>query len=104
MTEPTPRIDADDLAPGPRPPLAVEAARELLVAAGARAAILVEGWSDLAALEALARKRGLDLTAARIGIVPMGGITNISKFAEGLGPRSLGLRLAGLCDAAEMPY
>ena len=34
----------------------------------------------------------------------MGGITNIGKFAQALGPRGLGLRLAGLCDEAEAPY
>jgi hypothetical protein len=43
------------------------------------------------------------LTADGIGIVPMGGITNIGKFAAALGPRGLGLRLAGLYDAAEEP-
>jgi hypothetical protein len=89
--------------PGPRPPLAVEAACELLVGAKARAAILVEGWSDEAALESLARRRDRDLTAEGIGVVPMGGITNIGKFADALGPRGLGFRLAGLYDAAEEP-
>jgi len=44
------------------------------------------------------------LTAEGIGVVPLGGITNIGKFAEALGPRGLGFRLAGLCDAAEEPY
>ncbi|MEP7297557.1 MAG: hypothetical protein ABI702_15340 [Burkholderiales bacterium] len=34
----------------------------------------------------------------------MGGITNFGKFAEALGPQGLGIRLAGLCDAAEAPY
>jgi hypothetical protein len=83
--------------------LAVLAACELLVGAEAGAAILVEGWSDQAALESLARRRDRDLTAEGIGIVPMGGITNIGKFAEALGPRGLGLRLAALYDAAEEP-
>ena len=36
-----------------------------------------------------------------IGVVPLGGITNLARFAEALGPRGLRLRLAGLCDAAE---
>lgn len=76
----------------------------MLNGANARAVILVEGWSDQAALEALARRRGRNLTAEGIGVVPMGGITNIDKFARALGPRGLGLRLAGLCDAAEEPY
>lgn len=86
---------------GPRPPLQVDAACEFLVAARARAVILVEGWSDQAALEALARRRGRDLAAEGIAILPMGGITNLGKFARALGPQGLGLRLAGLCDAPE---
>ncbi|MCG2594225.1 ATP-dependent endonuclease [Ramlibacter sp. XY19] len=86
---------------GPRPPLQVEAAREFLVAAKARAVILVEGWSDQAALEALARRRGRDLAVEGIAVLPMGGITNLGKFARALGPDGLGLRLAGLCDAPE---
>jgi hypothetical protein len=76
----------------------------VLVRAQARAAILVEGWSDQAALEALARRRGVDLGAEAIAIVPMGGITNIGKFAAALGPPGLGLGLAGLYDAAEEPH
>jgi hypothetical protein len=84
--------------------LGTEAACEWLVGAHARAVILVEGWSDQAALETLARRRGWDLPAEGIGVVPLGGITNIGKFAQALGPRGLGMRLAGLCDAAEEPY
>jgi hypothetical protein len=84
--------------------LGIEAACEWLIGANARAVILVEGWSDQSALESLAMKRGWDLTAEGIGVVPMGGITNIDKFAQALGPRGLRLRLAGLCDAAEQPY
>ena len=63
--------------------------------------ILVEGRSDRAALEALAERRGRDLAAERISIEPMGGATNIERFLRRLGPHGLGLRLAGLCDAAE---
>ncbi|RZT92488.1 hypothetical protein EV670_3462 [Rivibacter subsaxonicus] len=76
----------------------------MLTGTNARAVILVEGWSDQAALESLAVKQGRDLTAEGIGVVPMGGITNIGKFAQALGPRGLRLRLAGLYDAAEEPY
>jgi len=76
----------------------------MLIGATARAAILVEGLSDQAALESLALRRGWDLIAEGIGIVPLGGITNIGKFAQALGPRGLGLRLAGLYDAAEERY
>jgi hypothetical protein len=73
-------------------------------AAGARAAILVEGWSDQAALEALARRRGWRLHAEGIVIVPIGGVTNLGKFVQALGPSGLGLRLAGLYDAGEARY
>jgi hypothetical protein len=33
--------------------------------------------------------------------VPIGGATNIGSFLNQFGPHGLGLRLAGLCDAAE---
>jgi len=84
--------------------MSTTAAAESLKSAGAQTAILVEGWSDEAALEALARRRDQDLRAEGIGVVPIGGITNVGKFAAALGPRGLGLRLGGLCDAAEEPY
>jgi len=85
-------------------PLDPEAARLLACNANARAAILVEGWSDQAALEALARRRGRDLRAEGIVVVPIGGATNVQRFAEALGTRGLGLRLAGLCDIAELQH
>ena len=69
----------------------------------ARALVVVEGVSDQIAIEALAERRGIDLAEARIRIVPLGGAHRIGRFLEELGPRSDGLRLAGLCDAAEAP-
>ena len=90
--------------PGPRPPLDPDDAHRLVSAARARAAILVEGWSDQAALEALARRRGRDLLAEGIVVVPIGGATNVQRFAQALGPHGLGLRLAGLCDVAELGH
>jgi hypothetical protein len=90
--------------PGPRPPLDPDAARRLVSFARARAAILVEGWSDQAALEALARRRGRDLLAEGIVVVPIGGASNVQRFAQALGPRGMGVRLAGLCDIAELRY
>ena len=90
--------------PGPRPPLQPDAARRLVSAAHARAAILVEGWSDQAALEALARRRGHDLLAAGVVVVPIGGATNVQRFLQALGPHGLGMRLAGLFDVAELPH
>ena len=47
--------------PGPRPPLVPATARELALDANASAVILVEGWSDQAAIDTLARRRGWDL-------------------------------------------
>jgi hypothetical protein len=70
-------------------------------AAGARAVVLVEGESDRAALEALAARRGRDLRAERIAILPIGGAHAIRRFVERYGLGGLGLRLAGLCDAGE---
>jgi hypothetical protein len=63
--------------------------------------VLVEGSSDQVALEAIAARRGRDLAAAGIAVVPMGGARNIRHFLELFGPRGLNLRLAGLCDAGE---
>ena len=66
-----------------------------------RAVVLVEGISDQRALEALARRRGLDLDAEGISVVPMGGAQAIAGFLELYGPPGLDVRLAGLCDAGE---
>jgi predicted ATP-dependent endonuclease of OLD family len=63
--------------------------------------VLVEGVSDQLALEALAERRGRDLDAEGISIMPMGGATNIRSFLDLLGPHGLNVRLAGLGDAAE---
>jgi hypothetical protein len=70
-------------------------------ATGPRAVILVEGMSDQAALEALAGRRGQALDAQGIPIAAMGGATNIESFLDRFGPHGLGVRLAGLGDAAE---
>jgi hypothetical protein len=77
---------------------------DLAAAAGSRAVILVEGASDRAALEALARRRGRALGAPGVCVVAMGGATNIGRFLGLLGPRGANVRLAGLCDAAEEGY
>lgn len=63
--------------------------------------ILVEGVSDQAALEVLARRRGRDLKAEGVQIVVMNGATNIGRFLERYGPNGLGVRLSGLYDVAE---
>ena len=62
-----------------------------------RGVVLVEGTSDRRAVETLARRRGRDLPAEGVAVVPMGGYGNL--------PRLLGqypdVRLAGLYDAGE---
>ncbi len=67
-----------------------------------RAVVLVEGTSDQAALEALAERRGWDLEAEGVSVVPIGGAQAIGRFLNLYGPQGLDLRLAGLCDAAEV--
>jgi hypothetical protein len=61
------------------------------------AAVLVEGTSDRLAVEALARRRGRDLDAERVAVVPMGGFGNLPRVLE----RYRGVRLAGLYDIGE---
>jgi hypothetical protein len=63
--------------------------------------VLVEGASDRAAVLALAERRGRDLAADGVAVVPLGGAQALARFLAGLGPRAAGLRLAGLCDARE---
>ena len=66
-----------------------------------RGVVLVEGFSDQCALEALAERRGRDLQAERISVVPIGGAQAIGQFLKVFGPQGLDVRLAGICDAAE---
>jgi hypothetical protein len=66
-----------------------------------RAVVLVEGISDQRALEALAERRGRNLDAEGIAVVPIGGAQAIGKFLQRFGPQGLDIRLAGLYDAAE---
>jgi hypothetical protein len=70
-------------------------------AESARAVVLVEGVSDRAAVEALARRRGRDLEAEGVAVVPMGGYGNAERFLRLFGPEGLGVPVAGLYDAGE---
>ncbi|SEN93035.1 TOPRIM nucleotidyl transferase/hydrolase domain-containing protein [Actinacidiphila rubida] len=81
-----------------------EPARDLAERLPVRTAVLLEGLSDAAAVTALAALRGRDLAAEGVCVLPMGGATNIARFARLLGPPGLGLRLAGLCDEAERDF
>jgi hypothetical protein len=63
-----------------------------------RAVVLVEGESDRVAVEALAARRGRDLSAEGIEVVAIGGAQAIGRVLRGLDGR---VRVAGLCDAGE---
>ncbi|MGI5183471.1 TOPRIM nucleotidyl transferase/hydrolase domain-containing protein [Dactylosporangium sp. CA-152071] len=77
----------------------VATARAMAKVEGAAAILLVEGLSDQIALEALARRRGRDLDAERVVVLPAGGAHAVPRFLARFGPQ--GVRLAGLCDAGE---
>lgn len=79
-------------------------ARELAARLDVRTAVLLEGLSDAAAVDALAASRGRNLAAEGVCVLPMGGAMNIGRFARLLGPPGLGLRLTGLCDEGERGY
>jgi OLD-like protein len=63
-----------------------------------RGVVLVEGTSDRRAVETLARRRGRDLHAEGVAVVPMGGYGNLPRLLTTY--RDL-RRLAGLYDIGE---
>jgi hypothetical protein len=71
--------------------------------AHAKVMVAVEGASDQAAIEALAERWGVDLAAAGIRVVRLGGAHRIGSFIDQVGLRSDGPRAVGLCDAGEEP-
>jgi len=84
------------------PAAATEAtARALAKVAAAEAVVLVEGISDQIAVETLAARRGRDLGAERVVVLPTGGAHAITRYLREFGPAGSGLRLAGLCDIGE---
>lgn len=76
-------------------------ARALGRIGNSRAIVLVEGVSDQIALETLGVRRGHALDAARVVILPMGGVQAVTRHLRSIGPQGAQLRLAGLCDAGE---
>jgi hypothetical protein len=58
--------------------------------------------SDQLAVETLAHRRGRDLPAEGVAVVPMGGATNIKRHLEFFGPHGLDVGLAGLVDEGEV--
>ncbi|HUH15877.1 MAG TPA: TOPRIM nucleotidyl transferase/hydrolase domain-containing protein [Gaiellaceae bacterium] len=63
------------------------------------AVVLVEGESDRVAVETLARRRGRDLAAEGVAVVPIGGAQAIGRVLREWQGRELWV--AGLCDARE---
>ena len=90
--------------PGPRPPLSLDDAQRLVTEAKANTVVLVEGWSDQAAIKTLAPRLGLDLAAMAVVVLPIGGATNAHPFAARFGVQGLRLRLAGLYDLPEQRH
>lgn len=66
----------------------------------AGAVVLVEGWSDLAAVEVLVTAREVDL--ASTAIISMGGVTNVGHLMAALAEGCPTADIAVLCDAAEL--
>lgn len=70
-------------------------------AQNARSVVLVEGISDQIAIETLARLQGRDLATEGVVVVPIGGAHAVARFLAQFGPGGTGVRVSGLCDAAE---
>jgi len=85
----------------PRHPLEITGAIALVTQLRARTALLVEGWSDEAALQAWATSCETRLVDHAVVVLPVGGITNMTKFAAALKAHDAALRLGGLYDASE---
>ncbi|TXL86679.1 MULTISPECIES: TOPRIM nucleotidyl transferase/hydrolase domain-containing protein [unclassified Streptomyces] len=81
-----------------------ERAHELAASLPVRAAVLLEGPSDVAAVNALAARRGRNLAAEGICVLSMGGAMSVGRFVSLLGPPGLGVRLTGLCDEQERSF
>ena len=72
-------------------------ARALARLDGARTLLLVEGLSDQIAVETLALRRGRDLAAESVVVVPIGGAHAVGRFVSRFSDR----HLIGLCDIGE---
>ncbi|WP_336053088.1 TOPRIM nucleotidyl transferase/hydrolase domain-containing protein [Streptomyces sp. CA2R101] len=81
-----------------------EPAYELATLLPVQGAVLLEGPSDVAAVEALAEGYGRDLAAESVCVLAMGGAMNVTRFVDRLGPKGLDLQLTGLCDERERGY
>jgi hypothetical protein len=62
------------------------------------AVVLVEGTSDKVALETLAARRGRDLAAEGVAVVPIGGAHAIGRYVARF---AADVKVTGLCDVGE---
>lgn len=69
----------------------------------ARTVVLVEGPSDAAALRVLLAARGPAMPGP-VDVVDMGGVTNVGRHLQQLSASREPVRIAGLCDAAEVRF
>ena len=65
------------------------------------AVVLVEGASDRRAVEVAAGLLGVDLVAAGVAVVGMGGVTNLARHLASVPP---GVQVTGLYDAPQAAY
>ncbi len=63
--------------------------------------VLVEGMSDKAVVETLAKRQGRDLAVESIRIISVGGASKFGRLLKRFGPQGLSLVLGGLIDADE---
>lgn len=85
----------------PREGTSLQESPEPHATAHGRTLVVVEGASDKVALEVLARRRGRDLAAAGVSIVPIGGAHSIGRVLPGFLAEDPTGRVLGLCDAGE---
>jgi hypothetical protein len=71
------------------------------VTVSAQTVVVVEGISDRIAIETLAERRGRDLAAEGVSVVPIGGAQRIGAYLELLRAEQPDVCVAGLCDVGE---
>lgn len=70
---------------------------------GSPIVVLLEGQSDVAALEVLLATNAIG-ECAEVQLVDMGGVTNIRRHLDDLVGHGKTRRILGLCDAQEAPH
>jgi hypothetical protein len=66
--------------------------------------VLLEGRSDVAALEVLIQASHLAAQAGYVELVDMGGVTNVRRYVNDVVSARSAHRVLGLCDARETRY